>query len=115
MSRRFYFLSTVLIVFAVLGFVLPTPLFGVFEVTPLLNAVHLGAGVVTALAARRGLGTMRNWGRLLGYLFAALTVAAVMIDGDAVADLLPLSDANAWLHLGVTMVFLYHALLAPPS
>ena len=28
---------------------------------------------------------------------------------------LPLSDANAWWHLALTLFFLYHALLAPPT
>jgi NADH:ubiquinone oxidoreductase subunit K len=115
MARRFYLLAAVLAVIGVLGFVTASPMFGVFETTPLLNAVHLGAAVLTFIAATRGLGTMRAWGQVLGYIFAALTIAGFATDADFVANLLPLSDSNAWFHLALTLVYLYHALLAPPT
>ena len=115
MARRYHVIAGVLIVLGGLGFVLPTPLFGVFEVTPLLNVVHLAAGVLAGAAATRGLGTMRAWGQILGYVFAALAVAGFATDADAVANLLPLSTRNAWFHLAMALVFLYHALLAPPT
>ena len=115
MARRYYALAAALFALGVLGFLLPGPLFGFFDVTPASNAIHLGAGVLTALAARRGLGTMRSWGQMLGYLFAGLTIAAVATDGSSVANLLPLTNSNAWFHLALSLVFLYHALLAPPT
>jgi hypothetical protein len=115
MAPRFYLVGAGLVIIGVLGFVLPGPLLEVFEVTPLLNAIHIGAGATAAFAATRGLGTMRKCGQILGYLFAALCAAAFATDAPSVANLLPLSTSNAWFHLAMTLVFLYHALLAPPT
>jgi hypothetical protein len=115
MARRYYVIAAVLVAIGVAGFLLPSPLFGVFEVTMVLNAWHVLAGVAAAIAATRGVGTMRSWGQGLGYVFAALTVAGFVMEPETVNYMLPLSTANAWFHLLVTLVFLYHALLAPPT
>jgi hypothetical protein len=115
MATRFFFLAAVLVTLAVLGFAMPSPLFGVFETTPTLNIIHGGAGVMAAIAATRGLGTMRACGQILGYTFAALSVAGMVTDAGAVAHVLPLTNSNVWFHLVATLVFLYYALLAPPT
>jgi hypothetical protein len=115
MARRFYVLAAILALLALAGFAMPSPLVGVFETTPLLNGVHLVAALATAVSASRGLRTMRRWGQLAGYVFAALAVAGFATDGPSVANLLPLSETNAWFHLVTALVFLYHALLAPPT
>lgn len=115
MATRFYVLSALLVVLGGLGFARPSPIAGIFETTPLLNVIHLIAGLTAGVAARRGLGTMRRCGQILGYLFAALAVAGFATDAAFVHGLLPLSAANAWFHLALTLVFLYYALLAPPT
>jgi hypothetical protein len=115
MARRYYVVAALLILVGLAGILLSNPIAGVFEVTPLLDGIHIVAGVVTALAASRGLGTMRAWGQMLGYLFAALAVAGFATDAQSAANLLPLSDSNAWFHLVLALVYLYHALLAPPT
>ena len=115
MARRYYVFAALLAVLGLIGFAVPSPLFGVFGTTPLLNAVHLLAALGTAIAAARGLGPMRWWGQVAGYVFAALAIAGFATDGDSVANLLPLSAANAWFHLATALAFLYHALLAPPT
>jgi hypothetical protein len=115
MARRFYILGSALIALGVGGFFADGTVAGVFEVTPLLNVVHIAAGAITAYSATRGLGTMRVCGQALGYVFAAFTIAAFALDGSAIGNVLPLSTANAWFHLTLTLVFLYHALLAPPT
>ena len=115
MATRFLILAALLAAGGVLGFVLPSPLFGVFDTTSVLNATHLAAAALTAVAARRGLGTMRSWGQILGWVFVALAIAGFAADADSVGNILPLSDSNAWFHLGLALVYLYHALLAPPT
>ena len=114
MARRFYAIAASLAVIGGLGFLLPSPILGVFETTPALNTIHLAAAVVSAFAATRGIGTMRSCGRLLGYVFAALAVAGFVIDAASVGNVVPLSATNAWFHLVMALVLLYHALLAPP-
>jgi hypothetical protein len=115
MALRFRVLATALVAAGVLGFVLPAPLFGVFEVTPALNVVHLATGVAAGTAATRGVGAMRACGRWVGAIFALLAAVAAATDAPTVANLLPLSNSNAWFHLAMALVFLYQALLAPPS
>ena len=115
MATRYYLVGAVLMLIGIVGFLVPSPVFGVFEVTPPLNALHVGAGGMAIGAATRGLGTMRSWGKLLGVIFVGLTIAAFALDAATVANVLPLTDSNAWFHLVVALVFLYHALLAPPT
>ena len=115
MAIRYYAIAAVLAAVGLLGLVLPAPLFGVFETTALLNGLHLAASVIAAIAAARGLGTMRAWGQLLGYVFAALSITAFAAGPEFVNGVLPLSSSNAWFHLVVALMFLYYALLAPPT
>jgi hypothetical protein len=115
MRSRYLVVALLLVILGVLGFVLADPLFGKVEVTPLGNAVHVLAGLCTAIAATRGIGSMRMWGKILGFLFLALSIAAFAADGTLIGNALPLTDSNAWLHLALACVFLYHALLAPPT
>jgi hypothetical protein len=115
MAIRYYVLGAVLMLVGIVGFLRPSPLLGVFEVTPPLNALHVGAGALAIGAATRGLGTMRAWGKRLGFIFAGLTIAGFAVDAATIANVLPLTDSNAWFHLVIALVFLYHALLAPPT
>jgi Domain of unknown function (DUF4383) len=115
MRFRYFVLALLLVMLGVLGFAVGDPLFGSIEVTPLGNALHVLAGLCTAVAATRGIGSMRMWGKILGFLFLALSIAAFAAEGTLVANALPLTDSNAWLHLALACVFLYHALLAPPT
>jgi hypothetical protein len=115
MARRYFTIAAVLAGMGILGFVAAGPVFGVYETTPALNVLHLLAALGTAIAATRGIGSMRTWGQLLGYVFAALAIAGFAADADLVANLLPLTHSNAWVHLVLALLFLYHALLAPPT
>jgi hypothetical protein len=115
MATRYYIVGFLLILLGIVGFFAAESIAGVLDVTSPLNAIHMAAGAMTIGAATRGLGTMRAWGKLLGFSFAILAVAGFTLDGATVNDLLPLTDNNAWLHLVFALVFLYHALLAPPT
>jgi hypothetical protein len=115
MAARYYVVGALLVIVGIVGFLLPNPVFGIFDVTPPLNALHVGAGAMSIGAATRGLGTMRGWGKLLGFGFVGLAIAGFAMEAATVAHVLPLSDSNAWLHLVVGLIFLYHALLAPPT
>ena len=104
MTLRYQVLGTVLIVAAIVGFVAPGAL---PFVTPRLvhHAAHLSAGVCAIGAARRGVGAMRAVGKVLGLGFVVLAVAGFVTENSALA----------WMHVGVAVVFFYHALLAPPT
>jgi hypothetical protein len=115
MRSRYFVVASLLVILGVLGFTMADPLFGVFEVTPIANAIHVLAGICAALAATRGIGSMRMWGQILGFMFLALSITAFATDAAFVSNALPLTDNHAWLHLALACVFLYHAFLAPPT
>jgi hypothetical protein len=115
MATRFYLLALALGIVGIWGFLSGGPLLGTFEVTALLNVLHLIAAIAAAAAAMRGLGTMRAVGRMLGYVLGALATAAFAMEPSSLGGVLPLSNSNAWFHLLMSLVFLYHALLAPPT
>jgi hypothetical protein len=105
MTMRYYVLALLLTLTGVLGLVEWSPLLGVLRLTTIDSFVHLVSGVCLGFAATQGLGTMRLWGKIVGFGYLALAIAGFLMDAGGVA----------WLHLGVAAICLYHALLAPPT
>lgn len=113
MRNLFLLLGVVLVVVGVLGFVLPSPLLGVFEVNTLHNIVHLASGALTLLAATQGIGAMRLWGRIFGLVY--LLVAIVGFPMPDMFGLMHVNTADNLLHLALAAVFLYAGFVAPPK
>ncbi|MDD9347450.1 MULTISPECIES: DUF4383 domain-containing protein [unclassified Mumia] len=82
-------------------------LFGLFEVSVLHNILHLGFGVAGLVLARSVIGSLRYllWG---GVAYLGLWAYGVMVDHDHGANIVPVNDADNWLHLGLSigMIFL---------
>lgn len=82
-------------------------LLGFFQVSLVHNAVHLAFGVAGVFAARRLL-----WSRAYlaggGSLYLGLAVYGMLIDHHSAANILPVNNADNWLHvtLGVVMLLL---------
>lgn len=112
--RNIYFaLGGVLVLVGVLGFVMPSPLRGLFEVNTLLNIIHLASGALTLLAASQGIGGMRTWGRICGLIY--LAVAIIGFVDPSVFGLMHVNLSDNLLHLGLAAGFLYVGFLAPPT
>lgn len=75
-------------------------LFGLFEVSVLLNLVHLVTGVA-GLALARTAGGARTFLVGGGAVYLALFVYGLTIDRDSTANFIPVNDADSWLHLGL--------------
>lgn len=95
--------GAIYIVVGLVGFVLDTPLLGLFEVNPLLNLVHILLGAVllygitstpSAIVATRAVGAVLVLLGVLGIPFA---------NG---FSLLPLGGNNIWLHLASGAILL---------
>ncbi|NLU63737.1 DUF4383 domain-containing protein [Rhodococcus sp. HNM0563] len=82
-------------------------LLGFFQVSVVHNVVHLTFGGAGVLAARRLV-----WSRIYlvagGCIYVALAVYGMLIDHHSVANVLPVNNADNWLHiaLGAVMVLL---------
>lgn len=112
MKTLYLVVGSVLVLVGIVGFVMPSPLFGVFEVNALHNVIHLLSGALTILAATQGVGAMRTWGRIFGIVYLAVGIA-----GFVTPDLYGLMHVNTpdnLLHIGLAAVFLYVGLIAPP-
>lgn len=75
-------------------------LFGIFQVSVLHNVLHLALGA-------GGLAMARRTGWAVGYLvvgglaYLALWVFGMAVDPESSLNIVPLDDADNWLHLGL--------------
>jgi hypothetical protein len=111
--KNIYFaLGSVLVLVGVLGFVMPSPLVGLFEVNTLHNIIHLASGAVTLLVASQGIGAMRTWGRIFGLIYLAVAIAGFV--EPSLYGLMHVNMPDNLLHVGLAAIFLYIGFLAPP-
>ncbi|WFF10122.1 DUF4383 domain-containing protein [Micromonospora sp. WMMD1076] len=73
-------------------------LLGVFQVSVLHNLVHLLFGLVGLVTARRLAGA-RVFLAVGGALYLVLWLYGFAIDHDTTVNILPVNDADNWLHL----------------
>ncbi|GAB3937206.1 DUF4383 domain-containing protein [Micromonospora vulcania] len=75
-------------------------LFGVFQVSVLHNLVHLLFGVAGLALARTVTGA-RTFLVGGGAVYLVLWLYGLAVDHDTGANVLPVNDADGWLHLGL--------------
>src|SRR3989344_3869904 len=98
-------LGIVLLVIGILGFLMDSPLLGLFEVDLEHNIVH----VVSGLA---GLATANSWSRarmfliVFGVIYAAVPVLGFMMGEGEFLGLLAINQADNFLHLAIAAVCL---------
>ena len=80
-------------------------LFGIFAVSGLHNAVHLAFGVAGVLLART-YSAARAYLLAGGLIYLGLWVYGLLIDHAGPANVLPLNNADNWLHLALGGVML---------
>jgi hypothetical protein len=113
MRRPYRVVGAILLIAGFAGF-WQNPVFGVFEVNLLHNVVHLASGALTLLAANRGIGAMRRWGKAFGAFYLLVAIAGFALADGNVMGVLHLNQPDNALHLGLAAFFLYCGLLAPP-
>jgi hypothetical protein len=75
-------------------------LFGIFAISVLHNLLHLTIGVLGFVMART-YAAARAYFLGAGLIYLALSVHGLLIDPDSAADVLPVNNADNWLHLGL--------------
>lgn len=85
-------------------------LFGLFQVSFLHNILLLGSGLAGLVLARRVSGA-RVFLTVGGALTLALWIYGLVIDRSSSANVIPVNDADNWLHLGLGFAMLVLGLL----
>ena len=112
MKNLYLLVGSVLVLVGIAGFVMPSPILGVFEVNALHSIVHLATGALTLLAATQGIGAMRTWGKLLGVAYLVVGIVGFVSPG--MYGLMHVNAPDNLLHLALAVVYLYVGLIAPP-
>jgi hypothetical protein len=102
-----WILGIVLLLVGILGFVLPSPLLGLFEVDMVHNIVHILSGVVGLWAAASGYQYSRLFLMIFGIVYALVAVL-----GFAMGNILGLFSVNEYdnyLHTAIAAVCLIFA------
>jgi nitrate reductase gamma subunit len=86
-------------------------LLGVFQVSILLNLVHIGFGTLGLLMARTT-STARVYLSGGGAAYLALGVYGLLIDRAGDANVVPVDRADDWLDLGLGVAMIYAGLAA---
>lgn len=100
----------IMIVIGILGF-LPdfTPnnlLFGIFEVNPMHNVVHLLTGLVAVVCGLSNATAAKTFFILFGLVYGAIA-ALGFIQGPGLLYGMAINQADNWLHVGISLVSLY--------
>ncbi len=115
MRSKFILIGALLEAFGILGFLMPSPVFGLFEFNAAISLAHIASGALALVSAFRGIGAMRLCGRILGVGYLALALVGFAAPEYDWFALVALDGPANLLHLGIAAVFLYFALLAPPN
>ena len=86
-------------------------LLGVFQVSILLNLVHIGFGTLGLLMARTT-ATARVYLSGGGAAYLALGVYGLLIDRTGGSNVVPVDRADDWLHLSLGVAMIYAGLAA---
>jgi len=116
MARQFAIVfGAIYLLVGVLGFILPSPLLGIFGVNTLHNLVHIvigGLWLVAAFAAPMGPNTARSASQLIGVVYLLVAILGFALP-DQMNQLLVINTADNFLHLGTAVLALYIGFMTP--
>lgn len=115
MRRKVLGVGILLELLGVIGFIVPSPVFGFFEVNTGLNLAHIASGTLAIWSAVRGIGSMRACGKLLGFAYLALAIIGFAAPDYDLFRYVSFGTPDNWLHLGISIAFMYFAYLSPPN
>ncbi len=102
-----WILGLVLLLVGILGFILPSPLLGLFEVGMVHNIVHILSGVVGLWAASTGYQYSRLFLMVFGLVYAL--VAVLGFTTGAIIGLFTVNMEDNYLHAAIAAVCLVTA------
>lgn len=93
-------IGIVLLLVGILGFVMDSPLLGLFEVNTLHNIVHLVLGAIFAWAGFSASAPVKKVNTWLGVIYLLVGIVGFF----ALQDLLALNTADNYLHIVIGLV-----------
>jgi hypothetical protein len=116
MARQFAIVfGAVYLLVGILGFILPSPLLGIFGVNTLHNLVHIvigGLWLVAAFAAPMGVDSARVTSQIIGVVYLAVAILGFVLP-DLMNQLLVINTADNVLHLVTAVLALYIGFMTP--
>jgi len=88
------------------GFV-SDPIFGMLDVDPLHNIVHILSGLLALAAVMLGNGTMRMFARIGGAVYLAIALAGFFMPMQHIFGLFIANTPDHWLHLGIAALLFW--------
>lgn len=113
MRGVYLLVGAALLAVGVLGY-FQNPILGVITSNPYHNLLHVGSGLATLNAARRGILAMRRWGTLAGLVYSVLALGGFTLRRGDFFGLMHLDRLDNIMHAALAAIFLYYAWLAPP-
>ena len=116
MARQFAIVfGAVYVLVGILGFILPSPLLGLFGVNVLHNIVHLAVGGLWLGAAFGGIlgaDSSRKASQIIGVVYLLVAILGFVLP-DLMNQLLVINTADNFLHLGTAALALYFGFMGP--
>lgn len=100
-------LGVILVLLGLLGFVLGSPLFGMFEVNNALNFFHLITGILALIIVGMGEGATLTLARVFGAIFALAGIIAFILPGGSLFGFLSLNMPDSILYIIFGAFLLY--------
>ncbi len=104
-------LGIALVIVGILGFIPGIThrekLLGLFQVNAAHNLFHVATGLIAWWAGRTSLRASQIFFQIFGIIYAAIALLGFGCNGRKLLGFLANNLADAWLHLGLGLVFLY--------
>jgi hypothetical protein len=97
--------GVVYVLVGLVGFIIETPLFGLFPVSMLHNVVHIVLGAILLYGAMSTSAAIMTT-RVIGAILLVLGVLGIFVAEPLGAGVLPIGGNDVWLHLGSGVILL---------
>lgn len=99
-------LGAVLTIVGILGFIMPSPLLGLFEVDMVHNVVHIASGLIGLWAAMSGPNAAKMYLIVFGIVYGVVA-ALGFLTASPILGLLHVNGHDNWLHAVIAVACLY--------
>ena len=102
-----YVLGVILTLVGVLGFIMPSPLLGLFEVNALHNVIHLASGIIFLGVAWMAPMQAVMTAKVFGVVYAVVAILGLVMSDGMLLGLIAVNMTDHILHIGLALLLLY--------